>query len=566
MRAYLFLIIILLSSQLKSQNSGDYPVDIPIILSSSFGELRPNHFHSGIDIKTQGIEGFEVFSIGDGYISRIQITLGGNGKALYIKHDNGQSSVYAHLKEFSPRIEQIVKNIQYSNKSYTLRKYPKVDEYRISKKEVIGYSGNTGRSTAPHLHYELRDENDKPLNPMAYKSYAVEDTIPPILLDVYFKKILLDDKGVLSYNQSNFSKLNLKKINSSIYVSDTLKINGLIGFGVNSYDKMNNTWNKMGLSFIETNVNGKKVFEMDFNKFSFDEWGHINNFIDYATYKKFKYRIQKLFIEKSNPLSMYNRKLGDGFVEINEDEPNYLYTIKLSDYNKNLTEVLIPVKFDDGQEKKIKEVNSDHLSYINNDSVYDINLKNSSIKIFNNTFYSDTFLDFTEKKDYLHLDMDTIALLKPITIKFNLNRYEKSMVDKLFIAKMDDIGGYSFVSNSIQNDKMIARVKTLGDYQLKSDTIPPSVNLLNIRENQWVSNLKKIKIKISDKQSGIKSYNAWINGQWVLLEFNPAKGILSYDFRDNVNSSTSRNNLLINIEDNSGNISEIETIFYRKIK
>ena len=363
MRAYLFLIIILLSSQLKSQNSGDYPVDIPIILSSSFGELRPNHFHSGIDIKTQGIEGFEVFSIGDGYISRIQITLGGNGKALYIKHDNGQSSVYAHLKEFSPRIEQIVKNIQYSNKSYTLRKYPKVDEYRISKKEVIGYSGNTGRSTAPHLHYELRDENDKPLNPMAYKSYAIEDTIPPILLDVYFKKILLDDKGVLSYNQSNFSKLNLKKINSSIYVSDTLKINGLIGFGVNSYDKMNNTWNKMGLSFIETNVNGEKVFEMDFNKFSFDEWGHINNFIDYATYKKFKYRIQKLFIEKSNPLSMYNRKLGDGFVEINEDELNYLYTIKLSDYNKNLTEVLIPIKFDDGQEKKIKEVNSDPVSY-----------------------------------------------------------------------------------------------------------------------------------------------------------------------------------------------------------
>lgn len=566
MRAYLFLIIILLGSQLKSQNSGDYPVDIPIILSSSFGELRPNHFHSGIDIKTQGIEGFEVFSIGDGYISRIQITLGGNGKALYIKHDNGQSSVYAHLKEFSPRIEQIVKNIQYSNKSYTLRKYPKADEYRISKKEVIGYSGNTGRSTAPHLHYELRDENDKPLNPMAYKSYAVEDTIPPILLDVYFKKFFFNDKGVLSYNQSDFSKLNLKKINSSIYVSDTLKINGLIGFGVNSYDKMNNTWNKMGLSFIETNVNGEKVFEMDFNKFSFDEWGHINNFIDYATYKKFKYRIQKLFIEKSNPLSMYNRKLGDGFVEINEDELNYLYTIKLSDYNKNLTEVLIPIKFDDGQEKKIKEVNSDHLYYINNDSIYDINLKNSSIKIFNNSFYSDTFLDFTEKKDYLHLDMDTIALLKPITIKFNLNRYEKSMVDKLFIAKMDDIGGYSFVSNSIQNDKMIARVKTLGDYQLKSDTIPPAINLLNIRENQWVSNLKKIKIKISDKQSGIKSYNAWINGQWILLEYNPAKGILSYDFRDNVNSSTTRNNLLINIEDNSGNISEIETIFYRKIK
>ena len=119
MRVGLFLIAVLISLNIWSQNSGDYPLDIPIILSSSFGELRPNHFHAGIDIKTKGIEGFKIYSIGDGYISRLQITHGGNGKAIYIKHDNGQSSVYAHLQKFSPRIEKIVKEIQYTNQSYT---------------------------------------------------------------------------------------------------------------------------------------------------------------------------------------------------------------------------------------------------------------------------------------------------------------------------------------------------------------------------------------------------------------------------------------------------------------
>ena len=120
MRYYLLTIFFLLNSIIYSQNSGDYPLDIPIILSGTFAELRPNHFHAGIDIKTKGTEGFNVYSIGDGYISRIQITHGGYGKALYIKHDNGQSSVYAHLKKYSPKIEKIVKEIQYSNESYTL--------------------------------------------------------------------------------------------------------------------------------------------------------------------------------------------------------------------------------------------------------------------------------------------------------------------------------------------------------------------------------------------------------------------------------------------------------------
>jgi len=139
MRYYLLALFFLITSSINSQNSGEYPLEIPILLSGTFGELRPNHFHAGIDIKTQGTEGFKVYSIGDGYVSRIQITHGGYGKALYIKHDNGQSSVYAHLQKFSPKIEKVVKEIQYSKESYTFRIYPPKDEIRISIKELIGF-------------------------------------------------------------------------------------------------------------------------------------------------------------------------------------------------------------------------------------------------------------------------------------------------------------------------------------------------------------------------------------------------------------------------------------------
>ena len=269
MRCYLLTIFFLLNSIIYSQNSGDYPLDIPIILSGTFAELRPNHFHAGIDIKTKGTEGFNVYSIGDGYISRIQITHGGYGKALYIKHDNGQSSVYAHLKKYSPKIEKIVKEIQYYNESYTFRVYPKENEIRISEMELIGYSGNTGRSYGPHLHYELRDDKDRPINPLEYKNYTILDTIPPVVLGLHYKEI---PQNSISGSNSSFKNLKITKISNNLFISDTLKISGLIGFGVNSYDRMNNTWNKMGLSDINANLDGEEVFDMNLNSFSYDEW------------------------------------------------------------------------------------------------------------------------------------------------------------------------------------------------------------------------------------------------------------------------------------------------------
>jgi len=563
MRYYLLTLFFLFNSIINSQNSGDYPLDIPIILSGTFAELRPNHFHAGIDIKTKGTEGFNVYSIGDGYISRIQVTHGGYGKALYIKHDNGQSSVYAHLKKYSPKIEKIVKEIQYSNESYNFRVYPKKNEIRISEKELIGFSGNTGRSYGPHLHYELRDDKDRPVNPLKYKNYTVLDTIPPVVNGLFYKEI---PEQSISGSNSSFKNLKLTRVSNKVFISDTLYTSGLIGFGVNSYDKMNNTWNKMGLSNIKANFNGYKVFDMNLNSFSFDEWRHINTFIDYASYKNKKIKIQKLYIEDYNPLDMYNRSLGNGIVNIKDKNKVYLYSIRLFDYNKNYTEILVPISWQEKRNPKTNELKLENIYSISKDSIYNLSFTGSTIKISKNTFYTDKEIEIIERNNILSIDEDSIPVLKKITIKFNMERYNDSLTNKTYIAKVDKENKSSFVSNNLVNGKQTADIKLLGNYMVKVDSIPPNINLIEIEDNQWISNRTKLQLMINDKDSGINSYTGTLNDKWILLEYNPMKGILTYDFNDNINNSESKNILKVHVTDNVGNTKHLEKVFFRTLK
>ena len=563
MRYYLLTIFFLYASIINSQNSGDYPLEIPIILSGTFGELRPNHFHAGIDIKTKGTEGFKVYSIGDGYVSRIQITHGGYGKALYIKHDNGQSSVYAHLQKFSPKIEKIVKEIQYSKESYTFRTYPSKDEIRISEKELIGFSGNTGRSFGPHLHYELRDELDRPINPMAFKNYSVKDTIPPVVLGLYYKLI---PENSISGSNSSFKELKLKKISNNLFISDTLKTSEPVGFGINSFDRMNNTWNKMGLSNIKTNIDGNEIFNMDLNSFSYDEWRHINTFIDYPYYKNKKIKIQKLYIEEFNPLDMYKRSLGDGVVKINETNVTYLYSVKLFDFNKNQSEILVPIQWEKQNDLSNRKLDFENMFKVNKDSTYNFKFPGAKVSIEKNSFYTDKIIQIFEENNLLHVDKDSIPLLKGITIKMDVSRYNDSIRNRTYIGRIGENKKSSFVSSKKEENYVIAKVNNLGDFVIKIDSIKPNISVIDISDNQWISNRKNLSIKISDNESGVKNYRGTINDKWILLEYNHVKGILSYDFNDNVNKDEAKNVLEIKIEDNVGNEKKLIKTFYRKIK
>ena len=563
MRFITILFLSLFINDLKSQSNQNFVMDLPINLSGTFGELRTNHFHSGIDIKTNRVEGLNIYSYEKGYISRIQVSTYGYGKAIYITHPDGKITVYAHLSKFSEKIQNYVKDIQYKRKKFAIKVYPKESEILIEKNEIIGYSGNTGSSSGPHLHFELRDKNNMPINPLKYRNIEIIDTIIPSLKGVYYKELKYNN-GKLEDNYSRFKKIKFIENDNGKYLTDTIYTNGVIGFGVNSFDLMNNSNNVYGLNKIITKINDSVNFKINFDKFSFDEWTYINTYVDYAYFKRTNEKIQKLYIENINPLNLYDRSLGDGALKLN-DSKNILinYKIILFDFNNNTTVINIPIVFADQRKEEIFQKKGN--INIQNNLDKKIRLENYFVEFKKGTFDYNTSLTISESNNTINIDNDTIPLRKPFTIKYSLKNIDDSRKKYLYLGMKGPKNYHYFISSEKFNDSIIGHAKKLGKFKILTDSIPPDINFYNLKNDQWISNRKKLTIKINDNESGIKSFNGWINNKWILLEYESKKNMLTYDFEDKVNSNDSKNELVVSVKDNCGNVSMKKITFYRKI-
>lgn len=563
MRFITILLLSLFINDLKSQSNQNFVMDLPINLSGTFGELRTNHFHSGIDIKTNRVEGLNIYSYEKGYISRIQVSTYGYGKAIYITHPDGKITVYAHLSKFSEKIQNYVKDIQYKRKKFAIKVYPKESEILIEKNEIIGYSGNTGSSSGPHLHFELRDKNNMPINPLKYRNIEIIDTIIPSLKGVYYKELKYNN-GKLEDNYSRFKKIKFIENDNGKYLTDTIYTNGVIGFGVNSFDLMNNSNNVYGLNKIITKINDSVNFKINFDKFSFDEWTYINTYVDYAYFKRTNEKIQKLYIENINPLNLYDRSLGDGALKLN-DSKNILinYKIILFDFNNNTTVINIPIVFTDQRKEEIFQKKGN--INIQNNLDKKIRLENYFVEFKKGTFDYNTSLTISESNNTINIDNDTIPLRKPFTIKYSLKNIDDSRKKYLYLGMKGPKNYHYFISSEKFNDSIIGHAKKLGKFKILTDSIPPDINFYNLKNDQWISNRKKLTIKINDNESGIKSFNGWINNKWILLEYESKKNMLTYDFEDKVNSNDSKNELVVSVKDNCGNVSMKKITFYRKI-
>lgn len=563
MRFITILFLSLFINDLKSQSNQNFVMDLPIKLSGTFGELRTNHFHSGIDIKTNRVEGLNIYSYEKGYISRIQVSTYGYGKAIYITHPDGKITVYAHLSKFSEKIQNYVKDIQYKRKKFAIKVYPKESEILIEKNEIIGYSGNTGSSSGPHLHFELRDKNNMPVNPLKYRNIEIIDTIIPSLKGVYYKELKYNN-GKLEDNYSRFKKIKFIENDNGKYLTDTIYTNGVIGFGVNSFDLMNNSNNFYGLNKIITKINDSVNFKINFDKFSFDEWTYINTYVDYAYFKRTNDKVQKLYIENINPLNLYDRSLGDGALKLN-DSKNILinYKIILFDFNNNTTVINIPIVFTDQRKEEIFQKKGN--INIQNNLDKKIRLENYFVEFKKGTFDYNTSLTISESNNTINIDNDTIPLRKPFTIKYSLKNIDDSRKKYLYLGMKGPKNYHYFISSEKFNDSIIGHAKKLGKFKILTDSIPPDINFYNLKNDQWISNRKKLTIKIKDNESGIKSFNGWINNKWILLEYESKKNMLTYDFEDKVNSNDSKNELVVSVKDNCGNVSMKKITFYRKI-
>jgi hypothetical protein len=536
------------------------PLDIPMQLSGNFGELRPNHFHAGFDLKTNQKEGLAVHAVADGYVSRIKISTFGNGKTIYITHSNGYTSVYGHLQKATDSIQEFIQKTHYSEQSFEIEMYLKPGQLTVKKGQIIGLSGNTGSSEGPHLHFEFRDNStENIINPMLFGfDKFLKDTKKPIIFNIYAYP--LDNESIVNQSKRPLL-LNLVLQKDGTYLADKVVANGKIGFGINSFDYDDVSFNKNGVYKVQAFYNGMPNFGYQFDTYSFDEMRYINALIDYPMYKKTQQRVQKLFMKIPYNFSIIKTDATNGIVKV---VPNLTaqYRIEVSDFFGNLTLVTIPIVNEVLPVIITNEPVSKYFIKAKNESNF--SKENMSVFFPANTFYEDFNLNFDVKNDTLLLHSDIVPAHSNFTIEIVNNKFSEAQREKLFIGSIGSskIGyNYTFRKDSVFK----TNVKTLGKYALVLDVIPPKISIAKPIEGKWLNDKKSIQFTISDDLSGIKSYNGFLNGKWILFEYDNKTKKITHNFSDGI-VAEGANELKIIVVDNLGNSTIFETKFFRSQK
>lgn len=564
MRLLLFFCFSFLSCFSQNQYPKDYfrsPLNIALQSSGTFGELRGNHFHSGLDYKTQQRTGLPVFAVADGYVSRIKVSPFGYGHALYITHSNGVTTVYGHLKSYEGKIGEYVRKKQYAQKKFEIELFPMASELPVTKSELVALSGNTGGSGGPHLHFEYRDtKTEKTLNPLLFgMDKETKDTKAPSINGLVVYPI--SDDAVVNQSQNPIVVgLSLQKDGS--YLGSKVAAKGSIGFSLDAYDTSDGNYSKNGVYKVETFLNGTKLYGYRFDSFSFDESRYINNFIDFERYKKTKLRYQKLFYKKKYPFSIISENANDGQITVKEKD-SFAYRIEVSDYHDNKTVINIPIGYADLPVKYArKDVTTPYFIKAAND--HNFAKDNISVFVPANAFYEDFYLRFDVKNNVLDLHDDTVPAHNNITITFNVAGIPDLDYKRSFIGRMDGSKAEYFTTTK-KGDLFSIRTKDLGKFMLMQDTVGPRIYKPNFATGSTIDKLDTISVYIQDDMSGIKEYNGYINGKWILMKYDYKTKLLVHDLKDLIYDE-GRNDLKIIVSDNIGNSTTFETHFFKTLK
>jgi len=563
MRCYLFYLLCCTTLMAQNNFPKNYfstPLDIPMQLSGNFGELRPNHFHAGFDFKTQQKEGLKVYAAAEGYVSRIKISTFGNGKTIYITHPNGYTSVYAHLQKAVGSIQDFITKTHYKEQAFEIEIYLKPGEIPIKKGEWIAISGNTGASEGPHLHFEIRDsKTEYIINPMLFGfDSSFKDTKKPAISSLYVYP--LSSTAVVNKSQRPIL-LNYSLQKDGTFLSDKVMANGPVGFGIIADDYDDVSFNKNGVYSVQSFLNGQHKFGYQFDTYSFDDMRYVNALIDYSKYKKTQQRVQKLFMKNKYGLAFIKTDETKGQITpiLNLDD---VYRIEVADYFGNKTTITVPIQFDASAavipaEPKV----SNYFIKVNKDNIFE--KENASVFFPAGTFYDDFVLNFDVKNRILYLHDDTVPAHTNFTITMTDNKLSKEQQEKTFIARVE--GDQISYNSTYRKDSVFsAKVKTLGKYKLVTDTITPKITMTRPIEGKWVSQ-DAIQLQISDSGSGIKTYNGYLNGRWVLFEYDNKTNTITHYFNDDF-VLNGANELKVIVTDAMGNSTTFETRFLKSLK
>ena len=535
------------------------PLDIvPPALAGSFGELRGNHFHSGIDFRTNQREGYPVYAIADGYVSRIRVQNSGFGQALYLTHTNGYTSVYGHLSRFSPKIADAVKSISYQKKTFEMDEYPPADQFPVHKGDVIAWSGNRGSSGGPHLHFEIRDsKTENTINPQLF-GIQIPDDIPPVIYSVYLYK--LNKKTFNEYTpKQNFQVTG--GAGKYRLAANTIIVSGEVGFGITTTDRHNGNSGLNGVYSIELLLDGKTVFTSALERFAFENSKGINSHIDYPAFMTSRRSIQKSFVDPGNPMKIYYNLVNNGRIDLTDQELHEMkYIVTDSKGNKSVLNFTVK---SDGKTISTPDEPDGIPFFYNKENEF----STESVKVVmpKGTLYNNLNLIYKVKPRPVRGAYSEIHQihnnLTPLHVGFDLwIKADASLGNLKDKAVIVSTGGSS-QGGVFDNGYVKATARNFGSYYIAVDTVAPTIVPVNILEGRNMSGIPKMLFKIRDNLSGIKSFNGYIDGNWVLMEFDTKTATLWHSF-DN-HTGQGKHQLRLEAEDMKGNIKTYSINFYK---
>ncbi len=556
----LSLLTILSLTAFSQKYPQDYfrsPLEIPLVLSGTFGELRTNHFHSGMDIKTQGREGQRVVAIAEGTVVRIKVSPYGFGNALYVRHPNGYTSVYAHLQRYNDEIQAYVLENQYQNESFAVELFPPAGKFQYEQGDLLALSGNSGGSGGPHLHFEIRDtRTENIINPLLF-GFDVKDDIAPLLYNMEIYQF--EDNQLVSSDTRNL--VGAGGNTYGLAGDDLIIVQNPPAFGITTYDKLNGAANKNGIYSIKMWISGEPYYDYQMETFAFAETRYINSHIDYGLKQCCRRNVNKLYIEPGNQLSTYSIKEK---MKLPDLVPDSIYEVKIAvnDVAGNVSELLFNLKYEPQPQEELaadEEVPASVFRY--GQSNYFTN-NHINMVLPEGALYDDVYFEYERKApcascySYIHqVAAREIPVQKYYTLKIKPDATYDGDRSKLCIASFRNGNMDDYEGGRWENGYVVAHTRQFGEFAIYADDTPPQVSALNFSDGSTLSKSARLRFKITDNFSGIKSYRGEVDGEWVLFQYDAKSRLLYADVAEWPVESGSKT-LTMAVTDERGNRTE----------
>ena len=547
------------------RNSLIPPVDIPLLLAGSFGEPRANHFHSGIDLKTNGVTGIPVRSVSDGYVSRIKVEAGGYGHALYIRHPNGLTSLYGHLLSFNDNITQYVQSEQYRRESFAVDLFPEPAQLVVKKGQLVALSGNSGSSEGPHLHFELRETlSENPVNPLA-GPVVIKDDIPPVIDKVYIYS-LRDLRNWVKPVPVRLARVNEAYRPSA---SDPIPFDEISGIGIETYDLLNGSNNQCGVYRIKGYLDDNLFFESCLDEFSFAETRYVNSFMDYRSYMANHKYILKMFIDPNNRGTFYRYARNRGRIQL-KDNKICKIRIVTEDAAGNQSVALFNVRLDPSKFRHDPDYIPVYNAYFKFEESNSFKTEGLEVTLPPGALYDDIYFNYAQKDAMpgswspLH---DVHNPEVPVHLYYRLAieaiNLPENLRAKAAIAQYLGNNRYTCLGGSWEGNRLITRTRSFGSFCIRLDTVNPEIRPMNFSSAAELKSLNVIKFTVTDNFSGIQTYRGEIDGKWILLKYDQKNSILEYRFDKSRIKTGIQHKMVIRVADQLTNTGSYTLSFFR---